>query len=240
MTSLHPTLRLAFALAVAAAFTGAQAQEAAIRKNLAERLPTLPKIEEVSKTPMNGLYEVRINQSDIFYSDAKGDFILLQGELIDTRTRANLTEERVNKLTAIAFDQLPLKDAFTTVRGNGKNKIAVFSDPNCGFCKRLERDLIKLNDVTVYTFLIPILGADSQTKARNIWCAKDKAASYNEWMLNGATPANASCDTAALTRNLEFAGRMRITGTPTSFLADGTRIQGADFKKIEQMLAAAK
>jgi thiol:disulfide interchange protein DsbC len=228
------------ALALAGAALLANAQEATIRKALTERLPNLPKIEEVSKTPMNGLYEVRINQSDLFYSDAKGDFILLQGELIDTRTRANLTEARLNKLTAIAFDQLPFKDAFTTVRGNGKQKIAVFSDPNCGFCKRLERELAKLEDVTIYTFLIPILGPDSQTKARNIWCAKDKSAAYHEWMLSGTTPASGSCDTAALTRNLEFAGRQRITGTPTSFMADGTRVQGADFKKIEQTLAALR
>lgn len=238
--NISRTLRAALALTLAGLTLAAFAQEATIRKVLAERLPNLPKIEEVSKTPMNGLYEVRINQSDIFYSDAKGDFVLLQGELIDTRTHANLTEARVNKLTAIAFDQLPIKDAFTTVRGNGKQKIAVFSDPNCGYCKRLERDLANLNDVTIYTFLIPILGPDSQTKARNIWCAKDKSVAYIDWMLKGSTPASASCDTAALTRNTEFANRLRITGTPTSFMADGTRVQGADFKKIEQTLAALK
>ena len=238
--NISRTLRAALALTLSGLTLAAFAQEATIRKVLAERLPNLPKIEEVSKTPMNGLYEVRINQSDIFYSDAKGDFVLLQGELIDTRTHANLTEARVNKLTAIAFDQLPIKDAFTTVRGNGKQKIAVFSDPNCGYCKRLERDLANLNDVTIYTFLIPILGPDSQTKARNIWCAKDKSVAYIDWMLKGSTPASASCDTAALTRNTEFANRLRITGTPTSSMADGTRVQGADFKKIEQTLAALK
>lgn len=218
----------------------ASAQEAVIRKNLTERLPNLPKIEEISKTPMNGLYEVRVNHSELFYTDAKGDFILLQGELIDTTKRHNLTQERVSKLTAIDFDQLPFKDAITTVRGNGKRKIAVFSDPNCGYCKRLERDLLKLNDVTIYTFLVGILGPDSQTKAQNIWCAKDRSNAYLDWMLKNTPAPSASCDSAAITRNNEFASRQRINGTPTTFLPDGTRVSGADFKKIEQSLTSPK
>ena len=232
---------------LAAAFTTlgllghAQGQEATIRKNLAERLPNLPKIEEVSKTPMAGLYEVRVNQSDIFYTDSEGQF-LIQGVLIDTKARANLTEQRVEKLSAtpLAFDSLPLTDAFTTVRGNGKHKIAVFSDPNCGFCKRQDRDMAKLTDVTIYTFLIDLLGPDSKVKAGHIWCAKDRAATYTAWMVNGTTPPAANCDTAAIERNREFARRNGITGTPTSFLADGTRIRGADFKRIEQALTAAR
>ena len=238
--NISRTLRAALTFTLAGLTLAAFAQEATIRKVLAERLPNLPKIEEVSKTPMNGLYEVRINQSDLFYSDAKGDHILLQGELYDTVKRVNLTEARINQLTAIDFKQLPLKDAVTTVRGNGQRKIAVFSDPNCGFCKRLERDLAKLDNVTVYTFLVGMLGPDSQAKARNIWCAKDASAAYNDWMLNGKTPASASCQADAVERNMAFAAKYRITGTPTSFLADGTRVNGADFKRIEQVLTAQK
>lgn len=215
----------------------ASAQEAAIRKNLAERLPNLPKIDEISKTPINGLYEVRVNQSEILYTDEKANFII-QGDLIDVNKRANLTEDRRNKFSAISFDKLPLKDAITTVRGNGKRKLAVFSDPNCGFCKRLERDLSKLENITIYTFLVTFLGPDSQTKAKNIWCAKNKSDAYLDWMLEGTVPPTANCDAAAVTRNTEFAGKHRITGTPTSFLLDGTRVQGADFKQIEQKLAA--
>jgi len=108
------------------------AQEAAIRKNLAERLPNLPKIDEVSKTPMPGLYEVRVNGADIFYTDAEGNY-LIQGMLIDTKAKVNLTEERVERLTALPFNELPFKDAFTMVKGNGKRKLAVFEDPNCGY-----------------------------------------------------------------------------------------------------------
>ena len=133
----------------------AHAQEAAIRKNLAERLPNLPKIEEVSKTPMAGLYEVRVNGADIFYTDAEGNY-LIQGMLIDTKAKVNLTEDRVEKLTTIPFNDLPFKDSFTIVKGNGKRKLAVFEDPNCGYCKKFERDLAKIDNVTVHVFLYPI------------------------------------------------------------------------------------
>lgn len=234
---MHPrTLLLALAMLGGTAF----AQEATIRKNLTQRLPSLPAIDSVTPTPMKGLFEVRINGTELMYSDANGDFVLLQGELFDTRQRVNLTEARINQLTAIAFKDLPLKDAVVTVRGNGSRKIAVFSDPNCGFCKRLERDLLKINNVTVYTFVVAMLGPDSQTKARNIWCAAKPAEAYNDWMLDGQTPPTQNCDTAALTRNLAFAQKHRINGTPTSFLADGTRIAGADIKAIERGLAAQK
>ncbi|CAM3469682.1 DsbC family protein [Polaromonas hydrogenivorans] len=216
------------------------AQEAVIRKNLAERLPALSKIDEVSKTPMNGLYEIRVNDSDIFYTDAEGNF-LLQGNLIDTKAKRNLTEERVEKLSAIDFAALPLKDAFTQVRGNGKRKLAVFEDPNCGYCKRFERDLQKVNDVTIHTFLIPILSPDSVEKSKNIWCAKDKGKAWLDWMVRDQAAAKASCDTAALERNLAFSKKYKITGTPTLFFADGTRVPGAiGAEQIEKTLASAK
>ena len=217
----------------------AQANEATIRANLPQRLPTLPPIEEVRATPMPGLFEVRINQSEILYTDAQGNF-LIQGALFDTRTRVNLTEQRVDQLSGLPFDSLPLKDAVVTVRGNGQQRLAVFSDPNCGFCKRLERDLAKLNNVTIYTFLVGMLGADSDTKARHSWCASNKTATYDNWMLRGTTPPAASCDASAIERNMAFAAKHRITGTPTSFTADGTRIVGADFKRIEQALSAKR
>lgn len=235
--SLNPWTLLALATLVWAA--PAQANEATIRANLPQRLPTLPPIEEVRATPMPGLFEVRINQSEILYTDAQGNF-LIQGALFDTRTRVNLTEQRTDQLSGLAFDSLPIKDAVVTVRGNGQQRLAVFSDPNCGFCKRLERDLAKLNNVTIYTFLVGMLGADSDTKSRHIWCAKDKSATYDNWMLRGTTPPAANCDSTAIDRNMAFAAKHRITGTPTSFTADGTRIVGADIKRIEQVLSAKR
>ena len=204
----------------------ATAQEATIRKNLGERIPQLQKIDEVSKSPMPGLFEIRVNGTEIFYTDAEGNF-LVQGSLIDTRQRRNLTEERVEKLTAISFDALPLKDAFTIVRGNGKRKLAVFEDPNCGYCKRFERDLQKVENVTIHMFLYPILGPDSVEKSKNIWCAKDKNKAWTDWMLRDQAPTVANCDSTAITRNIELGRKYKITGTPTLVFTDGSRVPGA-------------
>ncbi len=221
------------------ALGSAQAQEATIRKNLSERLPNMPKIDEVSKTPMNGLYEVRMG-SDIMYSDAEGHF-LIQGNLIDVRQKRNLTEERVDKLSSIPFDQLPLKNTFSQVRGNGKRKLVVFADPNCGFCKRFERDLQKLDNVTIQHVLYPILGEDSKTKSKNIWCARDKAKVWNDWMIQGVMPPAAQCDSTAIEANVEFGRKHRITGTPTLFFADGSRVVGAvPLSQIENQLSTVK
>jgi len=218
----------------------AMAQEAVIRKNLAERLPNLPKIDEVSKTPMNGLYELRLNDSEIFYTDAEGNF-LIQGHLIDTKARRNLTEERVDKLSAIDFSALPLKDAFTVVRGNGKRKMAVFEDPNCGYCKRFEKDLQKVSDVTVYMFLYPILSPDSIEKSKNIWCTKDKAKAWQDMMVRDQPAPKATCDTTAIERNVAFGKKHKITGTPTVFFVDGSRVPGAiGAPQVEKLLAEAK
>ncbi|NBX22203.1 MAG: DsbC family protein, partial [Betaproteobacteria bacterium] len=154
-----------------------------------------------------------------------------------------LTEERINKLTAIKFDTLPFKDAFTIVRGNGSRKLAVFEDPNCGYCKRFERDLQKVDNVTIYMFLYPILGPDSTEKSKAIWCSKDKAVAWQDWMLRDqpAPAAAAMCDTTPLARNVEFGKTYRIQGTPTLLFEDGNRVPGAiDAQQIEKHLKDAK
>lgn len=217
----------------------AVAQEAVIRKALGERIPQLQKIDEITPSPMPGLFEIRVNGTEILYTDAAGNF-LLQGNLIDTKQRRNLTEERIDKLTAIRFDALPLKDAFTIVQGNGKRKLAVFEDPNCTYCKKFERNLQKVDNVTVYLFLYPILGPDSNEKSKNIWCAKDKAKTWQDWMLRAQVPKATSCDTAAIERNIEVGRQYKITGTPTLIFADGTRVPGAvDAAQVEKLLADA-
>ena len=216
------------------------AQDAAIRKNLAERLPNLPKIDEISKTPIPGLYELRIGQ-DIVYADEQGNY-LIQGNLIDTRTRTDLTEARINKLSAIDFASLPLKDALVIKQGNGTRRMAVFADPNCGYCKRFERDLAKLSDVTIYTFLYPILGPDSNAKSKDIWCAADGAKAWRAWMVDAVLPpkTTAKCDTAALERNVALGKKHRVQGTPAAVFEDGTRAPGAvPLETIEKYLAAA-
>lgn len=233
-------IHIGLCAALLAAAFGVQAQEATIRKNLAERVPQLQVIDEITKSPVPGLYEIRVNGNDILYTDAEGNF-LIQGALIDTKTRRNLTEERIEKLTAVDFSSLPLKDAFTIVRGNGKRKVAVFEDPNCGYCKRFERDMQKIDNVTVHLFLYPILGQDSADKSRNIWCAKDKSKAWTDWMVRDQAATSATCDTAALARNVEFGKKHKITGTPTLIFADGTRVPGAiNAQQIEKFLTDAK
>lgn len=233
----RPLRLLAAALLAGLAFA-VSAQEAAIRKNLAERLPQLPKIDEVSKTPVPGLWEVRVG-TDVIYTDERGDFIV-QGAIFDTRSRTNITEERLNKLSAIDFASLPLKDAMVVRQGNGKRKIAVFADPNCGFCKRFERDLLNVKDVTIYTFLYPILGPDSNEKSRAIWCSKDPMKTWRDWMIEGVVPPKVigGCDDAAIVRNVEFGQKHRVQGTPAIIYEDGKRVPGAvSAAEIEKQLA---
>ena len=223
--------------AVAAATAG----EAEIRKNLPARLPQFPAIDEVTKSPVPGLYEVRVNGAQIFYTDEQGNY-LIQGSLIDVKSRKNLTEERVEKLSEVAFDKLPLPDAIKIVRGNGKRKLAVFEDPNCGYCKRFEKDMKTVDNVTVYLFLYPVLGADSAAKSRDIWCSKDKGKAWGDWMEANVKPATAasSCDVTALQRNVEFGRKYNITGTPTLIFSNGTRTPGAiPAEQVEKQLAAA-
>ena len=232
---LIPSLLAAAALTLSLSATG---QESAIRKSLAERIPQFEKIDEIQATAMPGLYEVRIG-TDLFYTDAKGNY-LIQGELFDTKARRNLTEDRITKLTAVDFAALPLKDAFTIVRGDGKRKLAVFEDPNCGYCKRFERDLQSVDNVTIYLFLYPILSPDSVEKSRNIWCAKDRVAAWQDYMVRDKTPAPAACDTGALQRNLAFGKKYKITGTPTLIFTNGSRVPGAiGAQDVEKRLADA-
>jgi thiol:disulfide interchange protein DsbC len=238
--SIQLLLSLVAGLLLSVSAFAATPQDAVISKNLKERLPNLPAIDEISKTPMDGLFEVRVNGTEIFYTDAEGNF-LIQGSVFDTKARSNLTEIRTNKLSAIDFDKLPLKDAFTIVRGNGKRKIAVFEDPNCGYCKRYEREMQKVDNATFYMFLYPILGPDSTAKSNNLWCAKDKAKAWQDYMVRDQAVVPATCDTAAVARNVEFGKKYKITGTPTMFFVDGTRVPGAiDAAQVEKMLAAAK
>jgi thiol:disulfide interchange protein DsbC len=232
----NPLRGLAAVLLAACFVSAAFADEAAIRKNIAERLPDIPKIDEIQKTGMPGIYEIRIG-TDILYTDENGSY-LIQGEVIDTKTRVNLTEQRIAKLTAIDFKSLPLKDAIVWKQGTGERKLVVFADPNCGYCKKFERDLQEVKNVTVYTFLYPILGGDSPEKSKAIWCAKDNTKAWRDWMIKG-TPAESSpnCDASALQRNYAFGKKHRINGTPGLVFEDGSQRAGAlNAEAIEKLL----
>jgi len=219
----------------------AHAGEAEIRKNLADRLPDLGKIDEVRKAAMAGLYEVRVG-TDLYYSDENGNYFI-EGHLVDTRTGANLTEERIAKLTAIDFSTLPLKDAMVWKQGDGSRKLVVFADPNCGYCKKLEREIRQVKDITIYTFLLPILGADSTEKSRNIWCSKDPARTWIDWMVDGKLPPRmmGDCDASVLQRNTAMGRKYKVNGTPALVFEDGKRIAGAPgMEQLEKSLVAAK
>lgn len=220
--------RAAAALAAAWLCVPAVAQDAdSIKRAIAERMPDFPKIDEVTAAPIPGLYELRAGTS-VYYSDAHGDH-LIEGQIVDTQSRTNLTQQRIDKLTAIDFSTLPLQDAIVWKTGTGARKVAIFADPNCGYCKRFEHTLQTMKDVTVYTFVIPILGGDSPQKATAIWCAKDNTTVWRNWMLDGTPPPRAmgACDTSALDRNLAAARKYRVTATPSLVFEDNVRIPGA-------------
>jgi thiol:disulfide interchange protein DsbC len=218
--------RIGLAIALGATMHAAMAQEAEIRKALAARLPPSAVVDEVTPSPIAGLYEVRSGTS-VFYTDPHGDYVV-RGDMLDTRSHVNLTEARVAKLSKLDFAKLPLRDAVVSVRGRGTRKLAVFADPDCPFCKQLEGMLQERDDVTVYTFLMPILGPGSLDKAKAIWCASDKAGAWTAWMREGTLPsAQAACDTGALDRNLALKGRYSIRGTPTLVFESGMRTSGA-------------
>jgi thiol:disulfide interchange protein DsbC len=234
-------VRRLFVVSLATLALAAWADEAAIRKNLGERLPNFPAIDEVSKTPIPGIYELRIG-ADVLYTDEQGQYVF-QGSLIDTKSRANLTEARIAKLTQIDFASLPLKDAILIKQGTGARKLVVFGDPNCGYCKKLERELLSLKDVSIYTFLYPILGPDSNVKARDIWCARDPGKVWRGWMVEGNAPPKAmgTCDSSALERNMALGTRSRVTGTPAVVFEDGSRSPGAiPADQLESRIVAAK
>ena len=216
-----------------------ESTEQLVKKRLTERLTNLPEISSITASPLKGIYEVVIEGPEIYYTDEKAEF-LLRGDLFDIVNKVNLTEAKTDKLTSVSFKDLPLKDAFTIVRGKGTKKIAVFEDPNCGYCKRFEADLQKLDDVTIYLYLYPILGPDSTVKSKNIWCAADKNKAWQAWMLKNEVPAtaNASCNTEAITRNVELGRKYKITGTPTVIFQNGTRVPGAvPLEKLKEAIA---
>lgn len=228
---------LSVTLIVAACLTApAHADEANVKKAMETKLGG--KISSVVKTPYLGLYEIYAD-GQILYTDEKQS-VIIAGALIDGKTMQNHTAERMHKLTAISFSDLPLANAVKQVRGDGKRVLATFEDPNCGYCKRLAKDIAKLDNVTIYTFLYPILSPDSLEKSKQIWCASDKARAWNDLMQDGKKlTSKTNCDTSAITKNVEFGRRLNIQGTPTLIFADGERVPGAvPLDRIEQKLAS--
>lgn len=212
--------------------------EARIRAALEGIAHGRTKIEEVRPTPVQGLYEVRVG-TRLLYVDGQGRYMFLDGDLIDLQSQRNLTQERIEELEAIDFGALPLDLAVRQVNGNGSRVLAVFEDPNCGYCKRLRADLVKLDDVTIYTFPLAFLAADSETKARKALCAADPARAWNELLLDNRVPGNAGTCENSLEQVRELARGLGITGTPVVFFANGRRLTGyAPPEHFGRLLAA--
>jgi len=214
------------------------AGEAAIRAEMTKKFP-YSKIISISKTPYLGLYEVAFDDR-LVYTDEKMNY-LFSGNIFDLHTMKNLTEAREKQLYAIEFDTLPFELAIKNVKGNGKRRLAVFTDPNCQYCKKLEKEMVNLTNATVYIFVFPILPG-SEEKAKAIWCSSDKLKTWEDHMLYGVEPKSANtCDTTALTKIFKHAEKLRISVTPTLIFEDGVIKPGTlTLDQLEEHLTASR
>jgi thiol:disulfide interchange protein DsbC len=248
MKRLIPMLAVALTTTLFAPLSMAQSAQDNIKKTLEPKLQGGAKVESVSKTPIPGLYEVRVG-GDVVYMDESGKY-LLQGSLSDVVAGRNITKERTEQFQSEAdkvlmptlWSQASLKNAIKQVKGNGSRKLVLFEDPNCGYCKKMRHSLEGLNDVTVYTFVIPILSEDSAKKTRDLVCSADKSKAYDDWMLRGKAPVAAAknCEdpTDAV---MELSQKLKVRGTPAVFFADGSRAPGfMPAEQLEQRLGAVK
>lgn len=210
------------------------ADENSVKRAVEARLGGI-KVDSVTRTQYLGLYEVLIGD-DIVYTDERVNYIF-NGAIIEASTRRNLTEERLQKLSTIKFDQLPLELAIKRVRGNGKRVVAVFSDPFCPFCRRLDQSLAQMDGVTIYTFLYPILRQDeSPQMSTRIWCSSDRAKAYYEFMLENKQPPAASNCKAPVERWIALGQKLGVRATPVSFVPNGQRIVGARFPELQKLM----
>jgi thiol:disulfide interchange protein DsbC len=219
--------------------SGAVADEATVKQAMQKKYPGV-QVESVARTPIAGIYEV-FSEGEVLYVDENVDYMIVRGRLIDVARKTDLTDERLRVLTAVKFDQLPLDLAFRKVQGNGKRKLAYFTDPNCPFCKKIEPYLAKLENVTIHIFLYPVLGQNSYEKSKAVWCSKDRVKVWDDMMLNGNPPKTAgTCDTP-IEKILAYGRQKEINGTPTLIFADGQRVTGAiPFDQLKKLLDGAR
>lgn len=206
------------------------ADEADIRKVIETK--KLGTVEKISPSPIKGLWEVVVDHQ-VYYADDKGTHLIADGQLVDVKSGRNLTAERT-------FKTLPLDIAVKQVRGSGKRVLVTFEDPNCGYCKKLAKELLTAKDVTIYTFLFPVLGEDSLQKSKAIWCSGDKAKAWNDWMTAGkALPdVPAKCDIGGLEKSMLLGRKLRLNGTPAMYFANGAKVPGyLPASEIEKILA---
>ena len=218
--------RLLMVIAAATVATVARSDDAAVRATLQRAFPQSP-IQGITKTPVPGVLEAAI-EGQVYYITEDGRYIL-GGPLLDAKANRNLTEVRLEQINAIPFNSLPLDWAIKRVKGTGARRIAIFEDPDCPYCKTLEQTLEGIDNLTVYVFLYPIdqIHPDAVAKSKAVWCAKDRVKAWDDAMRTGTVPTGAAnCDNP-IAKIIDFAKRHRITGTPTTILADGRRLVGA-------------
>lgn len=217
----------------------AQANETVIRKALTEQFPRAT-IASVKPTPYSGLFEVYLD-GQLVYVDAKARYIFA-GDVIDLKSRSNLTQARLNQLQAVKWDSLPLGNALKTVKGNGARKLAVFSDVDCPYCRKFEAELAKIDNITVYTFLYPIEGLHPKAVqiSRQIWCAPDRNKAWDDYIANSTVPKNDGKCNNPVDATIALGNKLKVSGTPTIFFTNGQRVPGmVPAAQLEKMLAAA-
>lgn len=219
------------AMASNTAWAAASPAEEAIRRNV-QNLISAAEIQDVVYAPRLGLYEV-ITPRGLFYTDKNGSYLIFGATVVDTKTKKNLTEQRMEALSGFDFSKLPLADAVKIVHGDGSRAVVTFEDPNCPYCKKLTQELVKASNVTVYTFLTPILSADSAEKSKAIWCAADQQAAWMGFMVNSTPPPEQKDCATPIERNLALMKKFRITGTPAIFFTDNSKSGG--FLSAEQI-----
>lgn len=228
---------LALAATLLFSFSFAQADESAIRKVLGEKFPDA-QIASVNKTPYSGMYEVYMD-GQLIYTDAKAQYVFM-GDVLDVKSRTNLTQARLGVLNTVKWDSLPLANAIKMVKGKGERKIVVFSDVDCPYCRKFEGELTKVDNITVYTFLYPIEGLHPKAvqTSRQIWCAPDKNKAWDDYIGSGKIPTNDGKCANPVDENVALANKLGISGTPTIILSNGQRIPGmVPAAKLEEMLA---
>ncbi len=239
-----PLLAIAAGIAAIAAVTAvtsisAQAGESDIRKSIEGGFPGT-QINSIAASPIKGIYEVVTDGPQgplIIYADEKGQHLLI-GDLLNVQSKRNLTRERMDKLSEVKWDSLPLNNAIKVVKGNGSRKLAVFSDPDCPYCKKAEAEFAKLDNVTIYTFTYPLpMHQDASRKAKLVWCSKDRAKAWQDLMLKGTLPTGKTdCDNP-IDENLALGAKLRVDGTPALIFPNGKRIPGyVDAGRLEKML----
>ena len=220
--------------------TSATEQEKKIKTDLELKVEKL-EVKSVRQLPYSDLFEVVLANNEIVYTNAKTEFTLI-GHMINNADMSDMTQARMDELSVVDFKALPFAQSFKQVKGDGSRQIAVFEDPNCGYCKAFRHTLEKVNNITIHTFVIDILGPKSTAAAKQLLCAKDQGAAWDNWMLHQQLPDNSDdCDTSVLDKNKTLAQQLGVTGTPTIIFENGKRIPGApDQASLEEMLAASK